>query len=96
MYTSSVAGMNVAGLFHAASADDIANVDSQGYKSWEVNPATTADGSVDATVSKKQNTGVDLASDMVGLATSSVAYKANARAFEIGDQTQKSLFDKRA
>lgn len=87
--------MNVAGLIHAASADNIANVDSQGYQSWEVNPVTAADGSVDATASKSQNTGVDLASDMVGLMTSSVAYKANARAYEIGAETEKSLFDQR-
>jgi flagellar basal body rod protein FlgB len=87
--------MNVAGLIHAASADNIANVDSQGYKPWEVNPITAADGSVSATAAKSQNTGVDLASDMVGLATSSVAYKANARAFEMGADAEKSVFDKR-
>jgi flagellar hook protein FlgE len=87
--------MNVAGLIHGASADNIANVDSQGYKSWEVNPVTAADGSVSATASKSQNTGVDLASDMVGQITSSVAYKANARAFEIGAEAEKSLVDKR-
>jgi hypothetical protein len=87
--------MNVAGLIHAASADNIANVDSQGYQSWQVKPVTAADGSVSATASKSQNTGVDLASDMVGQITGAVTYRANARAYEIQEEAQKSLFDQR-
>jgi flagellar basal body rod protein FlgG len=87
--------MNVAGLIHAASADNIANVDSQGYQSWQIKPATAADGSVSATASKSQQPGVDLVDDMVGLTSSSVAYRANARAYEIGEEAEKSLFDQR-
>jgi flagellar basal body rod protein FlgB len=87
--------MNVAGVIHVAAADNIANVDSQGYQPWEVNPVTAADGSASATASKSQNTGVDLASDIVGLTNSSVAYKANARAYEMQGEAQKSLFDQR-
>jgi flagellar basal body rod protein FlgC len=38
---------------------------------------------------------VDLVDDMVGLMSSSVAYRANARAYEMGEEAEKSLFDQR-
>ncbi len=87
--------MNLGGLIHAASTDNIANVDSEGYQPWQVNPATDATGGVNATVSKSQNTGVDLASDMVGVMTGAVTYKANARAYEMENEAEKSLVDQR-
>jgi flagellar basal body rod protein FlgB len=77
--------MNVAGLIQSAAADNIANIDTQGYEPWQLNGSGV----------KTQPGTVDMADDMVGLMTSSVAYKANARAIEIGAQTESSLFDRR-
>jgi flagellar basal body rod protein FlgB len=77
--------MNVAGLIQSAAADNIANIDTEGYEPWQL----------DGSGQKGQPGTVDVADNMVGLMTSSIAYKANARAIEIGADTEKSLFDKR-
>jgi flagellar basal body rod protein FlgB len=77
--------MNVAGLVQSAAADNVANMDTEGYEPWKLDGSGT----------KGQPGTVDLADNMVGVMTSSVAYKANARAVEIGAETQSSLFDRR-
>jgi hypothetical protein len=77
--------MNVAGLIQSAAADNIANMDTEGYEPWQMNGSGQ----------KGQPGTADVTDSVAGVMTSSVAYKANARAIEIGADTEKSLFDRR-
>jgi flagellar hook-associated protein FlgK len=93
MYTTSVSGMNAADLLLSATADNVANLDSDGYSPWRVNMSTQAGGGVSASVTKAPEPGVDLVDEMAGLITGSLLYRANARAFTVGARTEQSLFD---
>ena len=84
--------MNAADLLLSATADNIANSNSDGYEPWRVDMAERP-GGVDATASKSTDAGVDLVDEMTGLITGSLLYKANARAFTVGAETEQSLFD---
>jgi len=93
MYTTSVSGMNAADLLLSATADNLANLDSDGYSAWRVNMTAQPTGGVNASASRAPEPGVDLVDEMAGLITGSLLYRANARAFSVGASTEQSLFD---
>jgi flagellar hook-associated protein FlgK len=93
MYTTSVSGMNAADLLLSATADNIANLDSDGYSPSRVNMTAQPSGGVSASASKAPEPGVDLVDEMAALFTGSLLYRANARAFSVGARTEQSLFD---
>jgi len=93
MYTASVSGMSAADLLLSATADNIANLDRDGYSPWRVNMAAQPEGGVSASATKAPDPGVDLVDEMVGLISGSLLYRANARAFTVGASTEQSLFD---
>jgi Flagella basal body rod protein len=92
VYADSVSGMSAADLLVSATADNIANMQSTGYRRWQVNMTAQPGGGVNATAVKGQ-AGEDLVDDMTGLMTGALLYKANARAISVGAQTEQSLFN---
>src|SRR4051812_12382009 len=93
VYANSVSGMNAADLIVSASADNIANADSDGYSPWVVKLTAQPLRGVAASAEKADAEGVDLADEMVGLITGSLLYKANARALKTSAETDSYIFD---
>ena len=85
--------MNAAELMVSASADNIANIESQNYSPWVVKVTAQPLRGVSAAAEKSADEGVDLADEMVGLITGSLLYKANARALKTSAETEQSIFD---
>ena len=85
--------MNAAELIVSASADNIANLDSQDYSPWIVKITAQPLRGVTANAEKSKTEGVELADEMVGLITGSLLYKANAKALKAGAETDQYLFD---
>jgi flagellar hook-associated protein FlgK len=85
--------MNAAELMVSASADNIANLESQNYSPWVVRVTAQPLRGVTAAAEKSADEGVDLADEMVGLITGSLLYKANARALKTSAETEQSIFD---
>jgi flagellar hook-associated protein FlgK len=85
--------MNAADLIVSASADNIANADSDGYSPWVVKLTAQPLRGVAASAEKADAEGVDLADEMVGLITGSLLYKANARALKTSAETDSYIFD---
>jgi hypothetical protein len=92
MYSASVSGINAANLLLSATADNLANLASDGYKPWRVAMTPQPGGGVEARVAKSDD-GEDLVDDVTGLMTGSLLCKANARAIRVGAETEQSLFD---
>jgi flagellar basal-body rod protein FlgC len=93
VYTNSISGMNAAELIVSASADNIANLDTQDYSPWVVKITAQPLRGVTANAEKSDTEGVELADEMVGLITGSLLYKANARALKTSAETDQYLFD---
>lgn len=85
--------MHAADFMLAATADNIANTDTAGYRPWQVNMTAQAAGGVSASATKGAPGGQDLVDDMTALIIGSVVYKANARAYSAAADTDQSLFD---
>ncbi len=91
--STSVSGMHAADFMLAATADNIANTDTAGYRPWQVNMTAQATGGVSAGATKGAPGGQDLVDDMTALVIGAVVYKANARAYSAAADTDQSLFD---
>ena len=85
--------MKTAELIVSASADNIANLDSQDYSPWVVKITAQPLRGVTASAEKSDDEGVELPDEMVGLITGSLLYKANARALKTSAETDQYLFD---
>jgi flagellar hook-associated protein FlgK len=85
--------MDAAELMVSASADNIANLESQNYSPWVVKVTAQPLRGVTAAAEKSSDQGVDVADEMVGLITGSLLYKANARALKTSAETDKYTFD---
>jgi flagellar hook protein FlgE len=93
VYTNSVSGMDAAELMVSASADNVANLETQNYSPWVVKVTSQPLRGVTASAEKSADEGVDLADQMVGLITGSLLYKANARALKTSAETDGYIFD---
>jgi flagellar hook-associated protein FlgK len=85
--------MDAAELMVSASADNIANLETQNYSPWVVKVTSQPLRGVTASAEKSADEGVDLADEMVGLITGSLLYKANARALKTSAETDGYIFD---
>jgi flagellar hook-associated protein FlgK len=78
----------------AAGADNVANVNTEGYRPQTANLAAAATGGVDVvSISDRGASGVNLAEEMPGLSLAEVGYTALARVIRVQDQTMGSLID---
>jgi flagellar hook-associated protein FlgK len=85
--------MNAADLVVSASADNIANADTEGYSPWVVKLTAQPLRGVSSRAEKSDTEGVSLPDEMVGLITGSLLYKANARALKTSAETDSYIFD---
>ena len=93
MFTNSVSGMNAGELMVSASADNIANADTENYSPWVVKLTAQPLRGVSAKVERSPGEGVQMVDEMVGLITGSLLYKAGARALKTGAETDRYIFD---
>ncbi|HYZ80229.1 MAG TPA: hypothetical protein VE571_03115 [Solirubrobacteraceae bacterium] len=85
--------MNAGEPIVSASADNIANADTENYNPWVVKLTAQPLRGVSANVEKSPDEGVQMADEMVGLITGSLLYKANARALKTSAETERYIFD---
>jgi flagellar hook-associated protein FlgK len=93
MLSDSVSGMRAGDLIVSASADNIANANTENYNPWVVKLTAQPLGGVSASAAKSSEDGVDLTDETVGLITGSLLYRANARALKTAAQTDGYIFD---
>jgi flagellar hook-associated protein FlgK len=93
VFSNSISGMNAGELIVTATADNIANADTETYNPWIVKLTAQPLRGVSAAAEKSDAEGVDLADEMVGLITGSLLYKANAKALKTSADTDGYIFD---
>ncbi|MED5618512.1 flagellar basal body rod C-terminal domain-containing protein [Ideonella sp. BN130291] len=91
-----LSGMNAAMRQLGASAHNIANAQTPGFRRQQVLQQTLADGGVRVSVAQAAEPGEHLAEDMVQQMSASYAFKANLRVVQTQDQVLGSLLDVRA
>jgi Flagellar basal body rod protein len=87
-YSSSVQALGALGVSLDATAHNIANMSTEGYRSQSVGLADGPGGNgvQVASVSRADSAGVDVAREMVGLMQVDNAYSANASMIRTGDE----------
>jgi flagellar hook protein FlgE len=93
---SSVSGMRAANTLLDVTADNTANMDTEGYRQRNVRTETDATGGVRTTVTQADQPGVDLAEQAVNQVTATVTYAANARVLQSQTEMERALLDVRA
>jgi len=102
--TSAIAqsGLNVASLGLAVAANNVANLNSDGYKAKSLSQEETKEGGVQASqVTESQQptvpdgSNVDLATEMTSLMTQSGAYTSNLKVMKTQDEMLGQLMDMR-
>jgi flagellar hook protein FlgE len=95
-----ISGLNAATLGVSVTANDIANVNSQGYKAKRVDLAEAGGGGVTAsqvTTSEAEGTpggsNVDMATEMTDLLAYSDLYKVNAKVLEVQKEVLGTVMD---
>ncbi len=89
----SLSGMTAAQNALGAAANNIANVQTEGYRRQVVQQAPQAAGGVSTATATAGEAGSSLESDMVGLLQAKNAFLANLAVFKAGDQAMGSLLD---
>ena len=85
--------MRAADVLLTATADNVANLNTEDRAPWETSFTEQPGGGVSASVSRAPTTGVDLVDEMVALSVSGVIYAANAQAFRVNAQAERSMID---
>ncbi len=93
--TSSIAlsGMQAAQASLGATAHNIANLATPGFRRQTVDATPLAGGGVTTSVHTASVAGDDMATDMVGLLTAKNAFLANLAVFRTGDRMLGTLLD---
>ncbi|MCR5083946.1 MAG: hypothetical protein K6A65_00385 [Succinivibrionaceae bacterium] len=93
----SASGIGVAQSFLGSSAHNVANLGTEGFHPQRMQAAERPQGGAEvAQVQRSQAVGADAAAELTGQQSSSVLYRANAKALEVQDQVLGSLLDTRA
>ena len=90
---NAVSGLNAASTRISASADNIANQFTPGFKPEKVTQTPQANGGVQANVSNASQTGVDTASELVNTSVASYDYQANLKTIKVAQDTTQSLLN---
>ncbi|WP_372528100.1 flagellar basal body rod protein FlgC [Piscinibacter sp.] len=89
-------GMSAAMVRMDVAANNIANLQTAGYRRQTVLQQEQAQGGVDATVGRAALPGENLAEDIVQQLAASYAFKANLRTIQTHDVMMGALLDLRA
>ncbi|ARN20529.1 flagellar basal body protein [Piscinibacter gummiphilus] len=90
---TAVSGMNAAQAGLRTSAHNIANLGTEGFRRQQVVATEGANGGVTTTVTRAEDPGAALETDMVGLLQSKNAFLANLSVFRTSDRMMGSLLD---
>jgi flagellar hook protein FlgE len=88
-----VSGMSAAQTALQASAQNIANLDTAGFRRVQVRQTAAVDGGVDASLAQATGTGSSIETDVVGLLQAKNSFLANLAVFRAGDGMTGSLLD---
>lgn len=88
-------GLAAAQLRLDASAGNIANMNTPGYRAQRVEQQAQAGGGVDARVNRVPEPGVSLEQEIVDQLAASHAFKANLHSLRTGDEVLGTLLDTR-
>jgi flagellar hook protein FlgE len=92
--STALSGMNAAQLGLQASAHNIANLSTEGFRREQVAPAEAANGAgVEASLTRAGTTGSAIETDLVGLLQGKNAFLANLAVFRASDRMHGSLLD---
>ncbi len=89
-------GLSAAQLRLDASAGNIANMNTPGYRAQRVEQQASGNGGVDARVDRVPAPGVSLEQEIVEQLAASHAFKANLHIMRTGDEVLGRLLDTRA
>lgn len=89
-------GLQSAQVRMNAAANNVANLQTPGFRRDEVQSTAQASGGVSSQVSKAPQPGADLARDLVEQKSATYAFKANLQALKTADETLGRLLDVRA
>lgn len=93
---TAISGLQTAQLRLNASANNVANAQTDGYRRDVVRTQPQANGGVQAQVEKLPEPGSDLAADLVEQKSAAYAFKANVQVIKTADETLGRLLDVRA
>lgn len=96
LMTISTSGMQAAQLRLNASANNVANSQTDGFRADRVQQQAQAGGGVTAQVEKLPTPGVNLLEERVEQMSASLTFKANAQMVKTADQTMGRWLDTRA
>jgi flagellar hook-associated protein FlgK len=91
-----LSGMNAAQTQLDASASNVANAQTEGYRRREVQQSPQADGGVSTQVVRSAQTGSSLEADMVAQLQAKNAFLANLAVFKTSNAMAGALLDKKA
>jgi flagellar hook protein FlgE len=89
----SLRGMNAAQTALNATAHNIANISTAGFRREQVTQSAVADGGVTASLSQATNEGAALETDVVGQLVAKNQFLANLAVFKTNDKMMGALLD---
>ncbi|MDE2397041.1 MAG: flagellar basal body rod protein [Burkholderiales bacterium] len=89
----SLSGMNAAQAALDASASNLANLSTPGYRRLQADPSTTAGGAVSTTLRQAPQSGNAPETDVVGQLVAKNAFLANLAVFKASDKMMGALLD---
>lgn len=92
----SMSGMNAAQAALHASAHNIANLATAGFRRQQVDQATTSSGGVSTSLTQVSEPGSAIETDLVGQLVAKNMFLANLAMFKTGDTLLGALLDARA
>ena len=92
--STALSGMNAAQVLLDASANNIANLDTSGYRRREVVQSAQAGGGVSTSVTKSRVEGPSLVADVVSQLQAKNAFLANLAVFKTSNKMTGALLDK--
>ncbi|MET0350949.1 MAG: flagellar basal body protein [Rhizobacter sp.] len=91
--STALSGMNAAQAGLRTSGHNIANLGTEGFRRQQVVAAEGSNGGVTTTVTRAEDVGASLETDVVGLLQSKNAFLANLAVFRASDRMSGSLLD---
>jgi flagellar hook-associated protein FlgK len=89
-------GMQSAQLRLDSSANNVANLPTQGYRRQEAVAEAQPEGGVATRLQKAQQPGVNLEEEVVEQMSASFAYKANLQVLRVADRNMGALLNEKA
>lgn len=91
-----LSGLNAAQTRLNASANNIANLNTEGFRRDEVSATAAAGGGVEVSVAKSDSVGTDLVQDVVEQKLAVLEFKANAQVLRTANQMVGTLLNEKA